>query len=161
MWNFSFFINMRLFLPPLLHTRCSSRQSVQRPSSQALESQSLEDSQLCLECQLTSMRVRYTHVNTHTWKDTLTLPCTAAQLVSYTLSLLCVCVCVCSRIALHMRHSCTVVLFSWGSNRISSPSVLSCLLDTHSHTFLNTNAHTVRKQWVQRTKTDTLVCLIK
>lgn len=48
-------------------------------------------------------------------------------------------VCVCSRIALHMKHSCTVVLFSWGSNRISSPL---CTVLPAGHTLLHTHSCT-------------------
>lgn len=159
MWNFSFFITVRLFLPPLIHTRCSSRQSVQRPSSQVLESEPWGKPVMPgMSAHLNESQIHtreYTHLKGHAYTA---MHCCTTRLLH---SLSIVCVCVCSRIALHMRHSCTVVLFSWGSNRISSPSVLSCLLDTHSHTFLNANAHTVHKQWVQRTKTDTLVCLIK
>lgn len=75
----------------------------------------------------------HTHIQNkmHTQKNTLTLACTAAPLRSQTHAF-CVCtqVCLCmcgSGIASHMRHSCTLVAFSSGSNRISSLSAMFCV----------------------------------
>ena len=95
--------------------------------------------------QAESKTYTWTHTccaNAHTWKNTLWHTYTTAQLKSHTHTH--TLLNVCRRIVLHMKHSCTSVLFSWGSNRISSPSVLSTghgLLHKHSHTHTQTFLH--------------------
>jgi len=95
---------------------------------------------------------------THTWKTTLTHALLQPHTHSFS------CVLVCNRISLHMRHSCAIVLFPWGTKGISSPSVLSGLLDTHSDPQTHTHTHipayvcacTCSIQWV---KCDRRPCL--
>lgn len=92
----------------------------------------LRTAMLGMSAHLAGVKHTWTHTsntNTHTLEDHshTSMHCCTAK-VACTLPLLCVC----GRITLHMRHSCTVVLFSSGGNRISSPFVLSCPVAGHT-----------------------------